>query len=122
MVWGVEPILNEELSFEHVPDAGSDWDAIQRFALTFDGYEHWGSFEKCGEIANESAWRYREEGVIPTTLEHLRTALFFEQRRWRHFGYAPGEESMAYIRALVGGIQEIVGRREAMEYEMEVQA
>lgn len=121
MVWSSKDITNDALSFEDVPDAGSGWDVIQEFALTFDGYSYWGSFDRCGEIANESAQRYEADGVIPTTLEHLRTALFFEQRRWRHFGYPPDEQTMVYIRALVAGIQEIVGRREAMEFEMEVQ-
>lgn len=69
---------------------------IQRFALTFDAYQHWGSFERCAEVANAG---HNE------TLTDPRTCLFFEQRRWRHFGYAPDEVSMHYIRDLVAQIR-----------------
>ena len=66
---------------------------------------HWGSFEKCAEIANESSAVYRDRGVLPLTLTELRTCLFFEQRRWRHYGYDPGEEDMVYLAALMDGIR-----------------
>lgn len=118
MVWDIDAISNKDLSFNDIPAADSGWDVIQQFALTFDGYSYWGSFDGCGDIANESSARYGKDGVIPATLEHLRTALLFEQRRWRHFGYDPDDGTMVYIRALIGGIQEIVGRREAAEFEM----
>ena len=67
-----------------VPDA--DINEIGCFALTFDGYEHWGAFEKCAEVANAER---------QNTLTDLRTCLFFEQRRWRHSGYGPDEEAEA---------------------------
>jgi hypothetical protein len=35
----------------------------------------------------------------------LRTCLFFEQRRWRHFGDEPDEEAMEYIRSVVQKIR-----------------
>ncbi len=42
----METISNEELSIEHLPPPGADWEVIQEFALTFNGYDAWGSFEK----------------------------------------------------------------------------
>lgn len=39
----------------------------------------------------------RQVGDLITT----RAALFFDQRRWRHFGYEPEGEAEVYIRALV---------------------
>ena len=89
-------IPNRELRAEKLPPADADWDAIQRFALTFDGYKRWGDAEKCGEIAN--ARRH-------STMTELRTCLFFEQRRWRHFGAEPDEASMAYIREVLEQIR-----------------
>ncbi len=89
-------ISNKRLRAEKMPLPAADWSEIQRFALTFDGYEHWGSFDQCAEIAN--AQRH-------DTLTDLRTCLFFEQRRWRHFGFAPDEGSMIYIHELLEQIR-----------------
>jgi hypothetical protein len=88
-------IPNERLRAVKMPPQDADWHEIERFALTFDGYKHWGS-ERCAEIANA-----RQHG----TLTDLRTCLFFEQRRWRHFGSAPDEENMAYIRSVLEQIR-----------------
>jgi hypothetical protein len=89
-------IPDDALRVDMIPASGADWDEIQRFALTFDGYAYWGSFERCEEVAEER----RSE-----TLTDLRTCLFFEQRRWRHYGYEPDEQAMAYIRYLVEQIR-----------------
>jgi hypothetical protein len=69
---------------------------IGAFALTFDGYWHWGSFEACAEVANA-----RRGGP----LAELRICLFFEQRRWRHFGDEPDARAMAYIRGIISSIR-----------------
>ena len=92
-------ITNAELTPADVPPADADWQAIADFALTFDGYERWGSFEKCAEIANAE---------LHDSLDHLRTCLFFEQRRWRHYGDEPDEEALAYWRRIVAGIRTMV--------------
>ena len=85
-------VPNRKLLAEKIPSAEADWDSIQRFALTFDGYKHWGGAEKCGEIAN--ARRHN-------TMTELRTCLFYEQRRWHHFGEVPDEDAMRYIREVL---------------------
>ncbi|MEY4182682.1 MAG: hypothetical protein RLZZ217_1308 [Planctomycetota bacterium] len=41
-------------------------------------------------------------------MRDLRACLFFEQRRWRHFGDEPDAEAMADIRGLVEAIRERV--------------
>lgn len=87
-----------------IPNPDASWREIAEFALTFNGYEVWGSFEKCAEIANAK----RQD-----SLTDLRTCLFFEQRRWRHFGEDPDGEAMAYIRALVEKIRRRVSARGA---------
>jgi len=92
-------IANHELRVTQIPRTDSMWEEIQEFALTFDGYKSWGSFEKCAEVANAQ----RDD-----TLTEMRTCLFFEQRRWRHFGEDPDKDSMDYIRELVKKIREKV--------------
>lgn len=80
--------------------------------MTFDGYIHWGSFEKCAAIANQAKTAYTEGKGLPVSLTALRTCLFFEQRRWRHFGEDPDAETMEYIKAIVANIWEKVLTRE----------
>ena len=101
-------IANEDLKQSDVPPSNAGWSAIGRFALTFNGYERWGSFDKCAEVANLAAQTFRESGSLPESLTELRTCLFFEQRRWHHFGFDPDEKSMKYISALVEEIRRSV--------------
>ena len=75
-----------------VPADDADWHEIAVFGHTFDGYKFWGSFEKCAQIANRRA---------PTNLVEARTCLFFEHRRWRHFGECPDAQAREYVRWLV---------------------
>jgi hypothetical protein len=89
-------ITNSELTLADIPGPKADWGTIGKFALTFDGYKAWEPSEKCAEIAN--ARRH-------DSLKDLRTCLFYEQRRWRHFGDDPDEQAMAYIRDVVEKIR-----------------
>jgi len=98
-------IASEDLGESDVPLPHAGWQEIGRFALSFNGYEWWGSFQRCAEVANLAAETYRESGGLPESLTDLRTCLFFEQRRWRHFGLDPDEEAMNYIGALVEEIR-----------------
>ena len=102
----MEKIPNTELTENDIPLPEAKWGTIGGFALSFNGYEYWGSFHKCGDLANKWANAWREKRDLPSTLVDLRTCLFFEQRRWRHFGHEPDEETMVYIRALVEAIRE----------------
>lgn len=92
-------ISNEELTVAMIPSATASYGEIEEFALTYDGYNSCGSFEKCAEIAN--AQRH-------SSLDDLRTCLFFEQRRWRHFGCHPDEEATLYIRQIIERIRRLV--------------
>jgi hypothetical protein len=96
-----EEIANPDLADSDIPSPDAGWGQIGSFALTFNGYEAWDSFDRCGEIANRWAKVYAERQELPDSLKELRTCLFFEQRRWRHFGYDPDDEAMTYIQALV---------------------
>lgn len=95
-------IHNRDLTLADIPPSQAGWDVIGAFALTFDGYRHWGSFEACAEVANARRG---------SSLTELRTCLFFEQRRWRHFGDEPDAGAMAYIWDLVESIRARVASR-----------
>jgi hypothetical protein len=105
-------IANANLGEHDLPPPNAGWSVLNRFALTFNGYSHWGSFEKCAEIGNSSFEHYKEKGLLPQTLTELRTCLFFEQRRWRHFGDDPDTHTMAYLHALVEAIRARVHARQ----------
>lgn len=67
-------IVNEELSIEMLPELG-DRDSVFEFAMSFDGFAHYGSFERCAASAKSQA---REN------LSDLRNELFFQARASRH--------------------------------------
>lgn len=89
-------IPNDRLRPEDLPAADADWGTLGRFALTFNAYDHWGSFDACAEVALEKRH---------STLSELRTCLFYEQRRWRHSGFEPYDEHLEYIREVVEKIR-----------------
>ena len=94
-------IPSNELKASSVPSQDSPLHELIDFAHTFDGYKIWGSFEKCAEIAN---------GKDHSTLDALRTCLFFEARRWRHSGSDPDAEARTYWQHLLTEIRSRVER------------
>jgi hypothetical protein len=92
-----------------------DIDAIFHYALTVGGYDyakaHLGI--ECGELANQKQVHFKELGKWEGTFEELRCCLFFEQRRYHHFGYSPqGEDETAIIE-----LYKTIGER--WDYEVE---
>lgn len=87
-----------------VPTPGSPWPAVSKFALSWNGYERSGGSEGAARIANGLLESWKREGTVEAELPTLRTALFYEQRRWRHFGHDPDEEATGYIDALLAAI------------------
>ena len=73
----INPISNQDLQLDDIPDPDGNWDAWSRFAHTINGYELQGGFAACADLAN---------GGEAKTLTELRCALFFEARRDRHSG------------------------------------
>ena len=71
----IKSISNADLSERDIRDARVGWDplGIQAFALSFNAYQHWGSFEKCATVAN-NPWT---KNLDTLTLTELRTTLFF---------------------------------------------
>ena len=99
----MKEIDNDRLTSADIPPPHAEWECISEFALTFGGYERHGSFEACANIANAK----RNQ-----TLTELRTCLFFEQRRWHHFGETPNSEAMLYIWDIVERIRAKVESRD----------
>jgi hypothetical protein len=97
----VQHVSDQALTQKDLPSAGADEDVLQAFALTTNGYERMGSFHRCAELANAALASWRATGKLPDSLGDLRGCLFFEQRRWRHFGYGFDEETLRYARELV---------------------
>lgn len=95
----IRHIPNSALVVSLLPGSATSWDEIQRFALTFDGYEHCGSSEACAAVANARK---------ADSLSDLRTCLFYEQRRWRHFGEEPDTKAMTYIKSVLEQIRDRV--------------
>jgi hypothetical protein len=96
-------IDNSDLSASDLPSRGAPWDAIQKFALTFDWYRRSGSCARCAEIANSRKH---------DTLSNLRTCLFFEQRRWSHFGAPPDTETLSYLHGIIEEIRDKVSTQQ----------
>lgn len=98
-------IPTESLTAEDLPAPDAEEDELHRFALSFIGYDELGSRRRCARIANHARERWLLSGELPTSLEELRGSLFFEQRRWHHYGDGFDEETMAYVRAVIEAIR-----------------
>jgi hypothetical protein len=107
----LEQIPNHTLQEEHLPRSGARWERIVPFASTFAPYEHDG-FKAAAAVANEKA-------APPTdwSLSDLRAALFFEYRRYNHFGYGPDAVAMVHIHAVVEEIRQRIQSGEHLRAE-----
>lgn len=105
-------IPNSQLMEKDIPSNGATWKKILPFALTFNGSEYWGSFEKCREVAKVGIASYRDKKPFTQSLTDLRTCLFYEARRWNHLEKSPNKMGMAYIHALLDAIRVRVLARE----------
>lgn len=91
-----------------VPEPGAPFfPDINEFALTYNGYDRHG--DQAGDIGNSLRARWDETGELTDDLAELRCALFFEQRRYHHFGTAPQDDNLEYIEALVDAIRQMTG-------------
>ena len=101
--FGKPEIPSTSLTLGDVPTEDADWTEILDFALTFDGYTYWGSFERCAEVANAR---------VHGTLNGLRTCLFFEQRSWRHGDESPPtKRALAYWRSLLKKMRGLLSKQ-----------
>jgi len=103
----IREIPNNELAESDIPESRADmtWRELSSFVLSFDAFEHWGSFEKCAEIAQQES---------PGTLTDLRTKLFMMQRFYRHSHFRVPSLVPKFCLDLVDAIRECVrsGKRD----------
>jgi hypothetical protein len=106
-------IPNKFLRSADVPSDRANWNEIQMFALTFNGYNHYPD-EGCAEFANSLVQSFSADksGLDKLNLSRLRACLFYEQRRYRHLDVEPDKKKMKYIHALLKAIVIRVSQRE----------
>jgi len=97
---------NENSTASAVPPVRASWHTIAVFAQTMDSYKAIGQKE-CGQLANRvrSEFKNNAPSVGRLSLTELRLCLFFEQRRFNHFGYAPQGADRLFINTLLEAIQ-----------------
>ena len=105
-------IPNSQLIEKDVPSSKATWKKILPFALTFNGYEHWGNFKKCREVAHQGVVLYKGKQPLTLSLTDLRTCLFFEAMRWKHLEKEPTKQGLEYVHALSEAIRARVLARE----------
>src|ERR1700722_17815573 len=93
-----DKVPNECLTASAVPPVTASWHTIVSFALTIDGYKAIGQKE-CGKLANrvKSEFSKHAASVETLSLTELRSCLFFEQRRFNHFGHEPQDADRIFI-------------------------
>ena len=94
-------IPNADLDISAVPRRGESWDAVSDFALSYDGYGYW---DNLPSLAGRVLQRWTRRRSLPATLDELRGCLFYEQRRWHHFGEEPTGRSAEYMWAVIDAI------------------
>ena len=104
-----EVVPNENLKASVVPPRTAPWHVIGEFALTFNGYEIIGQKE-CGTLANrvKKEFSANAASLQGLSLTELRACLFFEQRRFHHFGEEPEGDGRVFVNALLEAIQQKV--------------
>jgi hypothetical protein len=105
-------VADSALVRSKIPLVGSDWEhEVIDFALTFNGYEYWGSFDRCAEVARRCLRIHEQTGNLPETLTELRTCLFWLQRadRWnsQSDGYDQPKEEKRFIPELLEAVRRI---------------
>ena len=95
-----EEIHNTDLRIDQIPPINSDYSTIAGFALTFDGYNR---IKDIALFANKIVAEFQNDHAIVAklTLTELRACLFYEQRRYHHFGEDPDGEDRDYIKGLL---------------------
>ena len=97
---------NEEINDTNLPCPNDSWNEISYFALTFNAYGFWGSFDEVAKVATNVEKNYTtNKNFNMNTLTDLRTNLFIIQRGCNHRGEPPTGELLEYVYALIEGIR-----------------
>lgn len=98
-------IADEHLTLDDIPPDRAEEEAFHVFAITTNGYERMGSFARCAGLANSARETWRLNREVPASLRDLRCCLFFEQRRFHHYGDGFDEKTLEYVRELLGAMR-----------------
>src|SRR5579863_7070052 len=101
-----DEIPNERLTASAVPAVTASWHTIVGFAQTIDGYKAIGH-EECAQLGNrvKSEFSTNAASIEALSLTELRFCLFFEQRRFNHYGHAPEGADRIFVNALLDAIR-----------------
>ena len=94
MAW--EDLVNQG-QFNAIP-ASFSWEESAKFAHLIDGYAIMG--DNLGPFANERLQYAENQGIWRGTVKELWLCLFFEHRRWRHFGDVPSGNDLNVLNYL----------------------
>jgi hypothetical protein len=108
----MDKIPNTQLLEGDLPTRHASWLKIVPFAQSFNGYEYWGSVQKCKEVAKQGVELHKGNKDLSQSLTDLRTCLFFEARRWKHLEKKPTPSGLNYIHALIEAIRVRVQSKE----------
>ena len=89
--------------FDAIP-ASFSWQTSAEFAHLIDGYAIMG--DDLGTLANERLQAAEKQGVWRGTSRELWLCLFFEHRRWRHFGEPPSGNDLKLLDDLCGALRQ----------------
>jgi hypothetical protein len=101
-------LANAQLRVHGIPGHGDGWDAVSSFSLSYDGYAYW---DDVSELATRSVRRWTRDRTLPLSIDELRACLFYEQRRWHHFGEVPNGRGERYVWALLDALRTVVAAR-----------
>lgn len=95
-------IPNEALTLDIVPESNFGWDRLEPFCTYFDGYDGGRrSISECGDIAQRVI-----ADVADATMDDLRIALFFQQRKIRWNDQMPVQkEDVDLIRPVIAELR-----------------
>jgi hypothetical protein len=98
-------VPNGQLRVHGIPDRGDPWDAVSSFSLSYDGYAYW---DDVSELATRWVRGWTRDRTLPTSIDEVRACLFYEQRRWHHFGEEPNGRGAQYVWALLDTVRSLV--------------
>jgi len=90
---------------DDTPERPETWNEILVLLGGHNGYSNYRGPGKLGNFANRVARIWSSNKTLPDDRTQLLNCLFFEQRRYHHFGWSPGEEEMPYMWALAKAIR-----------------
>ncbi len=101
-------VPNAQLRVHGIPERGDTWDAVSSFSLSYDGYAYW---DDVCELATRHIRNWTRHHTLPVSIDEVRACLFYEQRRWHHFGEDPNGRGEQYVWALLDTLRNLVAAR-----------